>query len=249
VILIDGKEWRPISFVDELVVAILGDMKTETRRIVQGVPYFDHAGRSIMEWALSGCYIDSDGRAWIDVQTEVDDNSHRELRFPYGKAGDRLWIRERFAAFKCNWREVAAGTGVGQSSLTESSINAADLVVFRDGSIKFRNSAYDPNDRRFGTIDVKRWRPPMHLPFWAHRIGLEVKSIRIERLQEITEGGACAEGFQNGPFENFGEVSALFKFRKKWDVINGARIDRSSGKAFTWGLNPFVWVVNFKRIV
>lgn len=250
--LIDGKEWRPISFVDQLVRAIQADAKTETRRVIRGVPYWDHFGRPIMDWALSGCYIDDDdGQAWLDVQTDVDDNSHKKLTRPYGKAGDRLWVRECFSTFQL----IEQATPDIPWVIAPSKIQNADFVVFRDGAVKWHpekrvQTTTKVQVERMASAKVEdiKFRPPMHLPFWAYRIGLEVKSIRIERLQEITEGGACAEGFQNGPFENFGEVSALFKFRKKWDVINGDRVDRSSGKAFTWDLNPFVWVVGFERL-
>lgn len=230
---INGKPCRPIAFVDELVRAIKNDLKTETRRIVKGVPYWDHSGRPIMEWPLSGCQIGDDGKAWIDVQTAVDDSSRISSSCPYGKAGEFLWVRERFVALKYD--------------LTVCKIGEADGVAFRDGATKWKNGKTRSIGDLPGRWNGRTWRPPMHLPFWGFRIGLEVTSIGIERVQDITEAGAVAEGFHVMTLRNEA-ISALFQFRSKWDVINGKRSDRIGGKPFTWETNPFVWVVKFRKI-
>lgn len=261
-LLIDGIEWNPVSFVPKLIQTIIDDDKTETRRIVQGVPYWDHVlsrpelTRPIMDWPLSGCYLDDEGQAWLDIQTDVDDNSHKKIRCPYGKPGGRLWVRECFAAMRI---KSETRQGLNQISLEECLISEADLVVFKDNAIKWKTGAYEP-EHRFGTIPVKKWRPPMHLPHKFHRIGLDVKGIAIERVQQITPAAAVAEGMK---LEEVPRVGLTYRhptepnrvtqlpelvFQWTWNAINGRRKDKQSGRFFTWDLNPFVWVVKFERI-
>lgn len=83
---------RPIIFSEPMVRAILVGRKTQTRRVVKQVPHWQHCGRDIMEWGLSDCYTDDKGSHWLDIQTHVDDNSHDEIKCPYGERGDRLWV-------------------------------------------------------------------------------------------------------------------------------------------------------------
>jgi len=78
-----------------------------------------------------------------------------------------------------------------------------------------------------------RWRPSIHMPQWASRITLAVEAVRVERLQDIGEADACAEGWpkdENGPIVWH---SAL------WDTINGAG---------SWDANPWVSVTTFRRV-
>lgn len=259
-ILIDGKQWRPISFVDELIRAILEDLKTETRRIARIEP----------TWSFPSPARYIDGFVYRWGPAAVNDPKAERVACPYGKAGDRLWVRERFVAMKRNG-EVCK-------------IQDADAVVFRDGFGKWKDSGITFQVDNIETKWTARtWRPPMHLPFWAYRIGLEVKSVSIERLHEITEAGAIGEGFAAddpsedrterefdlsacphcgglGVYQMDGLGGTVFdadckmcdtargKFRIKWDQINGKRIDKSSGKPLTWDCNPFVWRIEFKRL-
>lgn len=224
--LIDGVEWNPISFTEQLIPPILRDEKLETRRIVRGL---NHEGD--------------------DFEPETIQKMLERFKCPYGKAGGRLWVRERFVALKYNGKECL--------------IKDAEYAAFRDETIISRDGRYTAVPQIMSN-DVK-WRPPMHCPFWASRISLEVVSIGIERLQQITEAGAIAEGFQSVPLlewhlkrggighrpekEFAGKrVTARDQFIDKWDQINGNRIDKASGKPMTWEFNPFAWVVKFKRI-
>lgn len=89
-----------------------------------------------------------------------------------------------------------------------------------------------------------RWRPSIHMPRWASRITLEVTGVRVERLQEISEADAKAEGV---PCEIIfgtdrgidGKAFPIREYRDLWESINGLG---------SWEANPFVWVVEFKRI-
>jgi hypothetical protein len=250
-ILWNDLKYYPIPFVDQLVIEVLADRKTETRRIVQRIDHSLEVRKSLLiegAWMYNGAI----------------------LGCPYGAVGDRLWVRERFLSFR---------TDGSQSVL--SKIDHADFILFMDGNGRFRESEYFKIPKL--ALAGYRWRPPMHLPFWGHRIDLEVTGISIERLHDIDEAGAIAEGFQNddssedrsnrefdrqvcpqcGGFGIYAANSlggAVFdadctmkcdtargKFRIKWDVINGKRED-IGGNKLTWDLNPYVWCVKFKRV-
>jgi len=82
---------------------------------------------------------------------------------------------------------------------------------------------------------ASQWKPSIHMPRWASRINLEVVSVRVERLQNISEDDALAEGItlvERG-------TSPVDQFKKLWESINGPG---------SWEANPWVWVVEFKRI-
>jgi hypothetical protein len=79
-----------------------------------------------------------------------------------------------------------------------------------------------------------KWRPSIFMPRWASRLTLEVVSVRVERLQEISEGDAIEEGITWDQDHDY-----IGEYRKLWESINGPG---------SWDANPFVWVVEFKRI-
>jgi hypothetical protein len=88
--------------------------------------------------------------------------------------------------------------------------------------------------------DHYKWRPSIHMPRWASRITLEVTGIRAERLQAITEPDAVAEGV---PVITDPECPPpAFRFRALWDSINAQR-------GFAWGGDPWVWVVEFRKVI
>jgi hypothetical protein len=92
------------------------------------------------------------------------------------------------------------------------------------------------------------WRPSIHMPRWASRLTLEIVGVRVERVQDITEEGAIAEGVERdyGVWRDYqlktlnGVPTARDSFRSLWDSINGA--------AYSWDANPWCWVVSFRRV-
>jgi hypothetical protein len=140
------------------------------------------------------------------------------LRCPYGQPGDRLWVRETFAivprtAYRCS-------EGVQQTLRPDDDQDAA---IYREGWTRSRGGF--------------RWRPSIHMPRWASRITLEVTGIRVERLQDISEKDANAEGVKHSLHLPGGRF-ARENFAHLWWTIHG---DES------WEANPLVWVVEFKR--
>ena len=216
---------RPILFSAPMIKAILGGTKTQTRRVVK--------------WpaTLSGSFehLRTDATAIIN-----DGRKPIGLSWPYGQPGDRLWVRETFSPFV--------------DSSIPARIDAASYVVLTDGTQVYRRdgaivpglSSYAP-----GAFDHVRWRPSIHMPRWASRITLEVTSVRVERLQDITEEDARAEGVEacggfmatSGCWMNYGLdgpalSTARDSFSSLWSSINGPE---------SWDANPFVWVVGFRR--
>lgn len=126
------------------------------------------------------------------------------LLCPHGAKGDRLWVKETFAYHLCCGRD------------TESVHYRAD-------------GESCPNDGE--TIRCSsRWRPSIFMPRSLSRITLEVAAVRVERLREITEADAIAEGANSAKL-----------FRHLWDSLNAKR-------GFGWDKNPWVWVLTFKRV-
>jgi hypothetical protein len=93
--------------------------------------------------------------------------------------------------------------------------------------------------------DGGRWKPTIYMPRWASRIDLEITDVRVQRLQDITDEDAIAEGVRcwecNGPVDGTSENGCgCFHFAQAWDAINGKRA--------TWSSNPWVWALTFRRV-
>lgn len=171
------------------------------------------------------------GRQW-----HVDDPNAIHA-CPYGAPGDRLWVRE-------TWRVERALNSCKPSDM--------DQPYPRDYRADERTQKeQDWHHPAF----AGRWRPSIHMPRWASRITLEVTEVRVERLHQITEDEARAEGIRTLPDQDPEDPSAWWEsapgvhqarsarssFRKLWSSINADR-------GFGWDTNPYVWVVRFRRI-
>jgi len=190
---------KPILFNDEMVRAILEGRKTQTRRVVKPAKCKD-----------SLCQL-----APHEIAGEVNQGRHQNC--PYGKAGDRLWVREAHAFVP----EPAYRRSIG----IYQQINPADdyeACVYREN---FDRSRSFP------------WRPSIHMPRWASRITLEIANVRVERLQDISLADARDEG---GPTQGHSGAPISYRkgFRHLWSQINGPD---------DWDRNPWVWVIEFKR--
>lgn len=183
---------RPILFSAEMVRAILGGRKTQTRRV----------GKPVRHPDLGNMY---------DIGALVLEHEPRhviERACPYGRPGDRLWVREA-------WSTHSRFDHMSPSALTARSIH-----YWADGEI----------------VTGKR-RPSIHMPRWASRILLEVVSVRVERIANITISDAICEGY-DGSLSTPIDPSIEW-FSQRWESIHGAG---------SWDKNPWVWVIEFKRI-
>lgn len=140
------------------------------------------------------------------------------VRAPAGDVGDLLWVRET-----C-WINTEEGDG------------RKPLVAYRaDGEM--------PDYMRGGGV---RWRPPMFMPRWASRLTLRVTDVRAERLQEIAEEDARAEGIlglptDDMPHDEFRAPSRA-AFARAWDAMHGTKPGAS------WADSPWVWRIAFDRV-
>lgn len=211
----------PILFNDEAVRAILAGRKTQTRRPVKPQPMgYDPALNDEGLWE------------WCD---DRDRESKRHIRrCPYGQPGDCLWVRETVRAEEL------------ESGLDGVRYYADDAFIPIENSI-------DASDRWCDLYyyDYKRrgrggWVPSIHMPRWACRLCLDVTGVRVERLKEITEEDARAEGMQH-PGVRYWEHSPAGQttplraaFAAEW---NATYADKGLG----WDADPWVWVVEFRR--
>lgn len=201
-----------------MVRAILENRKTQTRRVIKPQP-----DRVIGRFPA------------------VDDLGDLEaIRCPYGKPGYRLWVRETWAP--------------ADKILFGSDLDECEAVAYKaDGSI------LDPNGQHFNAFGIDfskiRWKPSIHMRRDYSRILLEITDIRVERLQDIFEADAIAEGvevvgdniygdpiymdYSGESLRGAGWCSAYRSFQSIWKSINGPE---------SWESNPWVWVVEFKRI-
>lgn len=214
---------RGIIFNGEMVRAILDGRKTQTRRILspRQLKMIDTAS------SIGECYP-------LDCGIR-DGNSQSYYRewCPFGKVGDRLWVKETFATL---------GNEDGHPIDWEN-----NLVSERKDSAKvYRASCYQmPNNYGLWTIPDRDsdfegpWTPSSQMPRWASRITLEITDIRVERLQSISERDAWKEGFEGYDDDFTGGKNGYSELTENW--INQHGQD-------SWQYNPFVWVVEFKRV-
>ncbi|MGC3841928.1 hypothetical protein [Pseudomonas aeruginosa] len=200
---------RPILFSRPMVRAILEGRKTVTRRVMKPQPDF------------LGSMVDPN----TPFKT-LDAGLHARITCPYGEPGDRLWVREAWAA--------------------DAQVDAIAPRDLSQGEPIWYPADFSVRQTGCSMISKGRGRPSIHMPRWASRILLEITAVRIERLQDISEKQALAEGVE---LEGEGVCwagaagtasdSPVESFRLLWELINGAG---------SWNANPWVWVVEFKRV-
>lgn len=219
---------RAILFNTEMVRAILEGCKTQTRRIVKGLdgvhPYraepAESACETLDEWDFMFGGLLPNG-VLLDAALEV--------KAPCG-VGDVLWVRETWAH---GYIEHSDAEYSNESWFEPSPIE-------RDGYIgALSNFFYRADEKDYGEVGIK-WRPSIHMPKEATRIFLKVKDIRAERLQDMDEEAAIAEGFSDSPA---GTDSPLHRFCELWDKT----IKRDDLRQYGYHANPWVWVIEFER--
>lgn len=226
---------RPILFSAPMVRAILEDRKTQTRRIVKPQPpskYWligtAHTGQDVGlyyesgKWRMTGA---------VGVCREAMGNlwpKNHEWKCPYGTVGDRLWVRE-------TWCHAADDNDRFKYN-ADGNLDNSCCHFRADG---YEVMHIDREETKAG-LPKSPWRPSIHMPRWASRITLEITGVRVERLKEISEQDAIAEGVKFGtgqPREC--RTCGRGAFMDLWESINGTD---------SWAANPWVWVVKFKRV-
>ncbi|NBD11804.1 hypothetical protein GTY96_22835 [Corallococcus sp. c25j21] len=234
---------RPILFSGPMVRAILAGRKTVTRRLIKPQPtdveFWLHGKPSNSRDGLP-TMRDATGKGWAACGP---------FTCPYGKPGDRLWVKETYALDRIH---------------DPTRPSAVLPTLLRDRWYRADGEQWVPLRGR--------WRPSIHMPRWASRLTLEVASVRVERLHDITEEDAQAEGCAavvhegwsawDPETESYPEftvepdaemvarrklenvrhhkprvfATAREQFRRLWTSINGAE---------SWAANPWCWRVEF----
>jgi hypothetical protein len=186
---------------------------------------------------------DIPGGVWYDAEGFPDELgieyrpvSQRQWSCPYGRPGDLLWVRETWFN-----PDYAAG---------KEPIACAGMTYYR--------ATDDPSEWP--------WRPSIHMPRWASRLILRLTEVRVQRVQEISEEDAIAEGIvshDKGGKERVGrvmfasrpgdhnewELSARDAFARAWDAINAKPVRiNDSVRRDSWEDNPWVWALSFEPL-
>ena len=236
---------RPILFSAPMVRALLACTKTQTRRVVKPQPPGDYD--SLLVDAIYPVVIDRNGddQPGAERYGVTTNNGEWCLPCPYGQPGDRLWVREAWGAHFI-WDDVPP---------SEIPNDGKECLFYRADGFSTGRCSQTQRDK---------WRPSIHMPRWASRITLEIISVRVERLHDISEADAVAEGLaaltkdgrtikygipdsdglpgtddSGWPWQNW-HLNAVGAYRHLWESINGPG---------SWDANPWVWVVEFKRVI
>jgi hypothetical protein len=216
---------RPILFSTAMVQAILDGRKTQTRRVVKGNP--DMIGYVRITSVPNGVFKDMAGKP---------------IKCPYGQPGDVLWVRETYYAFGRWAKNGLTKKGKQKWKFIDETITQGFTYQYCD---TFRHEVTKGRDSGWHK------RPSLFMPREAAHLFLRIKSVRVERLQEISEGDAIAEGIERKPgapfvvrWKCYTDDRAEFhyphySFRTLWVSINGPE---------SWAANPWVWVVEFEHI-
>lgn len=194
---------KPILFKGDMVRAILGGTKTQTRRVIKPQPPED-VGRIYGPELYEPARYDKNGDMYPGkpIFGIYDEDGEWGAKYPYC-IGDNLWVRE-----------------------TWSNDN---------GKIKYRADGPSlENGYEIGFLSTT-WRPSIFMPRSASRITLEITDVRVQRVQDISEDDAFAEGIGEGDWlgDPVGEYKIL------WNIINAKR-------GYSWESNPWVYAVTFK---
>ncbi|KVE08413.1 hypothetical protein [Burkholderia anthina] len=243
----------PILFSGPMVRALLEGRKTQTRRVVKVRNELPPAWAT---YASEGHSLMQDGKArpvgsffWSEEQQP--EQPLQTLRrwpvlpakhpmagdwywtpSPYGKIGDRLWVRET-----CRADELDSGLDGVRYQADDAFRAIEDSLLAAERWLDL--NAY--RGREGATV------PAIHMPRWASRITLEITGVRAERLQSISESDARAEGVTIADHHMRGYCAGAYRppsiraFHDLWDSLNAAR-------GHGWDMNPWVWVVEFRRI-
>ena len=242
---------KPILFSAEMVRAILDGRKTQTRRVIKPQP--DSPVVALGFWQS-----DADGSWAWRYQTPIHDgvltwNNCRLLgkngKCPYGTPGDHLWVCETWGLVTPEsagerWHNLALKRPTCLHPESNPVDGIARAIYRADGKWEFATG-------------YQKWRPSIFMPRWASRITLEIISVRVERVQDISKQDAYAEGIGDPEYED--EIAgpclagiaggcgacqncdSVFSFKLLWNEINAKR-------DYSWNKNPWVWVIEFKRL-
>jgi hypothetical protein len=231
---------RPILFSGPMVRAILEGRKTQTRRVMKPQP------ETYEESWTGDCFHIHFANGKVTSDSGGGERATRHLfaekHCRYGAPGDKLWVRE-------TWCHKADDDG-REVYNSEGNFDPSCFHYYADGTTVMSMDADGSYEFNKDGSEKSPWKPSIHMPRWASRITLDVKSVRVERLQDISEEDAMAEGIQIAPqfcgigFDGHPVESSRIDwaptdyFEELWESINGTG---------SWEQNPWVWVIEFSK--
>lgn len=207
---------HPIIMSGPMVRAILDGRKTMSRRVIKNAVW-GQGKLPFTEWAYAVYPAAETGWiAWFGVRGMTAERTKQMYKegfpCPHGIPGDLLWCRETWSYITLVQNERQPG------DKWNPQLNMPVRMLYRaDAEVE-------------GWQIPARWSPSIFMPRWASRLTLRVESVRVERLQDITEGDAHAEGF-----------ASRAKFLVYWDVLNAKQGHPASN-------NDWLWVIGFARV-
>lgn len=224
---------RPILMHSRSINGILEGRKTQTRRIMKVQPQ-PNVETWDWAWPLPGKKTTPGSKTYW--RNDCAPNQRISTFYsPYGPSGDRLWVRETWGIFSVDSGTVSIGF--------KQRIPEGKTIADTDGGLNVLNVDAEIVKWSELRINTDKWRPSIFMPRWASRLSLEITGIRVERVQDISEADAKAEGVQLSD-EWTGcadDLSGYYReaFQFLWDDTNGKG---------AWDRNDWTWVVDFKRI-
>jgi hypothetical protein len=236
---------KPIIFSTPMVQAILDGRKTQTRRVINSPGNHPHLDRLLCDWGLSDI-----PKLWIEdhslwhpwprkpvkgdwiwtLQSDVDDTFDHVFKCPYGQKSSTLWVREAWKAV-----ELPNGNDGIRYKADNTFLSIPNRRDVAELWLKYWNGG-------------ELWRPSIHMPRWAARLFLEITDVRVERVQDISEEDAIAEGVEAWhsdipQIEKYNRSGGSYRngFHKLWDSINAKR-------GYSWAVNPWCWVIKFIKL-
>ncbi|HBR9584226.1 hypothetical protein I6K36_24020 [Klebsiella pneumoniae] len=227
---------RGMIFNGEMVRAILDGRKTQTRRIIKWKQ---------TRFTEIGEREDGSKWPWSEDAEHACDFWHP---CPFGAVGDRIWVREAYR-FPASLDDVSP-TGVGEMAVA-TGYRKPWAPTFYEFTGTF-SDGWKGFETPPKVSDAGKLRPSIHMPRWASRILLEITGVRVERLNAISEEDAEAEGIDMEALYDSqdcydciadhnmtGRPTVTGAFKYLWESIYGAE---------NWLANPWVWVIEFKRV-
>lgn len=216
---------RPILFSGPMVRALLDGRKTQTRRVVKW------PGDAEPDMIEAHEELPGEFAPWLNGERL------HTIECPYGVPSDRLWVKESGLHKRGPLFELFIHDATPDRYWASPDHGGEKLTPEVRGR---RGAGIGPaltRDQHKG-MGFKA-RPSIHMPRWASRLTLEITDVRVERLQDISEADAEAEGAEYG----YGEGAAISQrrmFELLWTSIHGLN------SPYSWAANPWVWALTFR---
>ncbi|MCE1187463.1 MAG: hypothetical protein LWW92_17880, partial [Rhodocyclales bacterium] len=274
---------HPIIFNGPMVRAILAGHKTQTRRLLQEAFHHDCWAGAVHHARETGWIAwwpgDHEGLAEITREKYKDG-----FPCPYGRPGDHLWVREAHRPVVSGQLQADSSRVVGPLALSDDESCVSGMLRYgtvyqADGAViwqKHQTNVVEINGKPSGPLQFRpsKWSPSIHMRRTNARILLKIEAVRVQRVQDISEADAVAEGMEQlspgGCYRNYQAADMPLEFARTsfytlWESINAKRLPKHMGRRIkprkqfdlwnarsshwprpcSWAANPWVWVSEF----